>query len=303
MMLSSHAHPFTHSLASPTTPCAPGTIVLVQTFALESRYCASGYVALTGKYSSTCSPTAAPTGAPTAPTASPTSFPTTAAPTLAAGASSGGGGGGGGAAAGAAVAVVVIVIAILAVVWYRRKLKQANNSQKIPHWSDNPSFNGPSGPAVRGELAGTDAPNYEDISNYENTELMVDHIRKWSTVLMRGNVVLSERLGSGEFGEVFGGTVDIDGEKTPCACKTLRPRHTFTEKREFLAEAGIMAQFHHRNVVSLLGVILEGEPIVIVIELMKEGDLIRHLLSHREDKSLTVEKKIRWGLDVAEGMS
>jgi hypothetical protein len=46
---------------------------------------------------------------------------------------------------------------------------------------------------------------------YANSEALADHIRQWSTELSRTSVNLSSRLGAGEFGEVFGGQVKVNG--------------------------------------------------------------------------------------------
>lgn len=86
----------------------------------------------------------------------------------------------------------------------------------------------------------------------------------------------------------------MDGpSQIKCACKTLRPKASLSEKREFLAEAGIMAQFKHPNVVSLLGVVLDGEPIVIVLELMPEGALVDYLTKNRGELELIKKIEVR----------
>ena len=56
----------------------------------------------------------------------------------------------------------------------------------------------------------------------------------------------------------------IYGSDYLCAAQTLKPGPSAAELDEFMREAAIMAQFNHRNVVSLVGVITIGEPRMIL---------------------------------------
>ena len=49
----------------------------------------------------------------------------------------------------------------------------------------------------------------------------------------------------------------------------------------FLQEAAILGQFRHANVVQLHGVVTVSDPVLIVLELMKKGDLKDYLTSLR----------------------
>ena len=49
-----------------------------------------------------------------------------------------------------------------------------------------------------------------------------------------------------------------------CAVKTLHAGATAQESLLFLQEAAINGQFHHPNVVQLLGVVTVGSPVSIV---------------------------------------
>lgn len=46
----------------------------------------------------------------------------------------------------------------------------------------------------------------------------------------------------------------------PVALKTLKAGYTEKQKRDFLAEASIMAQFDHPNVIRLEGVVTQSTP-------------------------------------------
>lgn len=70
---------------------------------------------------------------------------------------------------------------------------------------------------------------------------------------------------------------------TPVAIKTLRKGASSQEKTEFLQEARLMNNFQHKNVLKLLGVCLDTDPPLLVLELMEAGDLLSYL---RESRSL-----------------
>ncbi|KAK3578565.1 hypothetical protein CHS0354_025280 [Potamilus streckersoni] len=101
----------------------------------------------------------------------------------------------------------------------------------------------------------------------------------------RDQLMLCKFLGSGAFGEVFEGVAknilsDSSGD-TKVAVKTLRKSASDQEKEEFLKEALLMSNFHHSNILSLLGVCLDNDPQFIILELMEGGDLLSFLRSCR----------------------
>lgn len=49
------------------------------------------------------------------------------------------------------------------------------------------------------------------------------------------------------------------------AVKLLKEMASETDKIKFLQEAAINGQFHHRNVVKLLGVVTVGEPVGVIL--------------------------------------
>ncbi|XP_073532013.1 proto-oncogene tyrosine-protein kinase ROS isoform X2 [Phyllobates terribilis] len=101
----------------------------------------------------------------------------------------------------------------------------------------------------------------------------------------RENLELCVFLGSGAFGEVYQGIAkDILGHGTgsqKVAVKTLKSDATDEEKVEFLKEAHLMSQFHHPNILKLLGVCLHNVPQYIILELMDGGDLLSYLRGAR----------------------
>lgn len=82
---------------------------------------------------------------------------------------------------------------------------------------------------------------------------------------------------------VYGGEALIDeGDGwTAAAIKTLKSGSTAENRLDFLAELETMKRFEHKNIVKLLAVCLQSEPLYAVMELMLYGDLKTYLLGRR----------------------
>ena len=70
-----------------------------------------------------------------------------------------------------------------------------------------------------------------------------------------------KHLGSGQFGNVEEGMWFDGSQEVKVALKTLREDAKPADKVKFLQEAVIMAQFNHDNVIKLLGMVLEDNPV------------------------------------------
>ena len=75
------------------------------------------------------------------------------------------------------------------------------------------------------------------------------------------------------------GTIRRDLSLEPCQCaiKTVNENATDKERASFLNEASVMKQFDTHHVVHLLGVVSKGQPTLVVMELMANGDLKGYL--------------------------
>lgn len=81
-------------------------------------------------------------------------------------------------------------------------------------------------------------------------------------------------LDPGEFGEVCRGRLKQAGRREMVvAIKTLKAGYTERQRRDFLAEASIMGQFDHPNVIRLEGVLTRSCPVLIITEFMENGAL------------------------------
>ncbi|XP_064863609.1 tyrosine-protein kinase Fer-like isoform X2 [Oncorhynchus nerka] len=120
--------------------------------------------------------------------------------------------------------------------------------------------------------------------------------KKW--ILNHEDVTLGELLGKGNFGEVFKGTLR---DKTPVAVKTCKEDLPQELKIKFLSEARILKQYDHANIVKLIGVCTQRQPIYIVMELVSGGDFLSYLRKKKED--LKIKQLVKFSLDAAAGMA
>uniref|UniRef100_A0A3B3WS45 Tyrosine-protein kinase n=1 Tax=Poecilia mexicana TaxID=48701 RepID=A0A3B3WS45_9TELE len=121
---------------------------------------------------------------------------------------------------------------------------------------------------------------------------------KW-WILNHEDVVLGELLGKGNFGEVFKGTLQRD--KVPVAVKTCKEDLPPELKIRFLSEARILKQYDHPNIVKLIGVCTQRQPIYIVMELVSGGDFLSFLRKKKDE--LKTKQLVRFAVDAAAGMA
>ncbi|XP_045769194.1 insulin receptor-like isoform X2 [Maniola jurtina] len=133
----------------------------------------------------------------------------------------------------------------------------------------------------------------------------------------RANIEFIRELGQGSFGMVYEGiakNIEKGKPETRCAVKTVNEHATDRERIEFLNEASVMKAFDTFHVVRLLGVVSNGQPTLVVMELMECGDLKTYLRSHRPDAESSLPKKggdapptlqniLQMAIEIADGMA
>ncbi|KAK2854090.1 hypothetical protein Q5P01_006751 [Channa striata] len=119
---------------------------------------------------------------------------------------------------------------------------------------------------------------------------------KW--VLEHDDVILGQLLGRGNFGEVYRGHLRTDN--IPVAVKSCKENLAPEHKNKFLMEARILKKYDHPNIVKLIGVCTQKQPIYIVMELVQGGDFLSYL--RHEGHSLKPKMLIKMTENVAAGM-
>ncbi|KAL5135204.1 Receptor-like serine/threonine-protein kinase ALE2 [Glycine soja] len=108
-------------------------------------------------------------------------------------------------------------------------------------------------------------------------------------------------LGEGGFGRVYSGTLE-DGAEV--AVKLLTRDNHQNGDREFIAEVEMLSRLHHRNLVKLIGICIEGRRRCLVYELVRNGSVESHL--HGDDKikgMLDWEARMKIALGAARGLA
>uniref|UniRef100_A0A3Q2NYT6 Tyrosine-protein kinase receptor n=1 Tax=Fundulus heteroclitus TaxID=8078 RepID=A0A3Q2NYT6_FUNHE len=113
---------------------------------------------------------------------------------------------------------------------------------------------------------------------------IVQHIK-------RHNIVLKRELGEGAFGKVFLAecyNLSPDQEKILVAVKTLKEASE-NARKDFHREAELLTNLQHEHIVTFYGVCVESDPLIMVFEYMKHGDLNKFLRAHGPDAVLMAE--------------
>ncbi|KAM3724039.1 Insulin-like receptor [Dirofilaria immitis] len=134
--------------------------------------------------------------------------------------------------------------------------------------------------------------------------------------LKRSTIHLEEEIGRGTFGKVYRGYGDncrsyMGAAFGECAIKTVSETANSAERLHFLIEASVMKQFNTSFIVKLYGVVSDGQPVLVVMEMMKKGNLRDYLRSRRPNAEENVHGLpvpveidfLRWASQIADGMA
>ncbi|XP_020291800.1 tyrosine-protein kinase Fer isoform X1 [Pseudomyrmex gracilis] len=117
--------------------------------------------------------------------------------------------------------------------------------------------------------------------------------------LNNDDVILLEKIGRGNFGDVY--KAQLKTCKTDVAVKTCKVTLPDEQKRKFLQEGRILKQYDHPNIVKLIGICVQKQPIMIVMELVPGGSLLTYL--RKNAGTITQREQLRMCKDAAAGMS
>ncbi|KAM4662032.1 high affinity nerve growth factor receptor [Discoglossus pictus] len=133
--------------------------------------------------------------------------------------------------------------------------------------------------SAEGKLDGT-KPNFIENPQYF-CDACVQHIK-------RRDIIPKWELGEGAFGKVFLAecyNLTNENEKTLVAVKALKEASE-NARQDFQREAELLTVLQHEHIVKFYGVCTDGEPLIMVFEYMKHGDLNRFLRSHGPDAKI-----------------
>ncbi|XP_069038925.1 ephrin type-B receptor 5 isoform X2 [Lepisosteus oculatus] len=153
-------------------------------------------------------------------------------------------------------AFLLVAAALVLVFVFRSKRRESPYSDRLQRYITN---------------RGGGVKYYVDPSTYEDPN---EAVREFAREIDPAHIKLEAVIGAGQFGEVQRGRYRSGGRGEVAVCvRTLRPGVSEVARRAFLAEAGVMGQFDHPNVLRLEGVVTRGGPERIVTEYMDNGQL------------------------------
>ncbi|XP_013878896.1 high affinity nerve growth factor receptor isoform X2 [Austrofundulus limnaeus] len=121
----------------------------------------------------------------------------------------------------------------------------------------------------------------------KDKDMCVQHIKQ-------KDIVLKWELGEGAFGKVYlaeCANLGPDSDKMLVAIKTLKDANEST-RQDFQREAELLTVLQHQHIVRFYGVCTDGEPLAMVFEYMRHGDLNRFLRAHGPDARILEESKM-----------
>lgn len=210
--------------------------------------------------------------------------------------------------AGIVVAVFLIVLIAVGVVFYQRRgAKKVQQPGYFVDFDNRHVENGARGAGANSYVQGSEADARQALISStfqidEETKLMLESEK---LLFKREHLILGPVIGQGHFGCVYRGTLELEGkgEVQQVAVKTLHnnSRGGEADGQAFLEEALIMKDFHHMNVLPLIGLSIdESGGLMVIIPYMKYGDLLSYIRDERNNP--TVKELITFGIHVAEGM-
>ncbi|XP_067015330.2 tyrosine-protein kinase Fer isoform X2 [Anabrus simplex] len=116
--------------------------------------------------------------------------------------------------------------------------------------------------------------------------------------LNNDDVILLDKIGRGNFGDVY--KARLKTSKQEVAVKTCRITLPEEHKKKFLQEGRILKQYDHPNIVKLIGICVQKQPIMIVMELVPGGSLLTFL--RNKSANLTQKQLLGMCRDAAAGM-
>lgn len=116
--------------------------------------------------------------------------------------------------------------------------------------------------------------------------------------LNNDDVQLLDKIGRGNFGDVYKARLKSTNQEV--AVKTCRVALPDEQKRTFLQEGRILKQYQHPNIVRLIGIAVQKQPIMIVMELVPGGSLLTFLRTRAA--SLSSRSLLAMCRDAAGGM-
>ncbi|KAK2171480.1 hypothetical protein NP493_1060g01042 [Ridgeia piscesae] len=124
-------------------------------------------------------------------------------------------------------------------------------------------------------------------------------IRREEWELSNNDVTLGQKIGNGNFGDVFRGIYKPTGGEV--AIKTCRETLSEEAKKKFLQEGRILKQYNHPNIVRFIGIAAQRQPVMIIMEYVHGGALLTFL--RKRGSKQTKKQLVKMSEDASAGMA
>ncbi|GMH25908.1 hypothetical protein Nepgr_027751 [Nepenthes gracilis] len=199
-----------------------------------------------------------------------------------------------------AFSALALLVACLAAVSILIKCRKVRKPSSTVGPAFTPSINKKAG---IGSTLSSSVASSTSMSLFSSTQTRALSIRTFSLIELEKateTFSLKRVLGEGGFGRVYRGSME-DG--TEVAVKLLT-RGNQNGDREFIAEVEMLSRLHHRNLVKLIGICIEGHRRCLVYELVHNGSVESHLHGIDSRKGpLDWDARMKIALGAARGLA
>ncbi|XP_061187468.1 macrophage-stimulating protein receptor-like [Saccostrea echinata] len=145
--------------------------------------------------------------------------------------------------------------------------------------------------------------NRDQADEHRIDESIVNLLKSKDLLISPDDLRIGDCVGKGNFGIVYEGTLteSVDNYETKVAIKSLHQKESRDiDAKEFVNEALQMADFHHPNVMPLIGICLSDEMPLVILPFMRHGDMLTYIRD--QNNVMTLLNILQFGVDIASGM-
>ncbi|KAL7618882.1 hypothetical protein Lser_V15G03252 [Lactuca serriola] len=150
------------------------------------------------------------------------------------------------------------------------------------------------------EALNIQSPQYQTTSSDVHLENYLIPLKEIK--LATENFSLNRCIGSGGFSDVYRGQLSERWQKHTAAIKRLKFQN-YQRNNEFLKDFELIAGFHHKNIISLIGYCDEGNENILVYEYARYGSLDHYIHDSNKMRCMTWTQRLQICIGAARGLN